>query len=293
MTSADVPRQPIDRGDAPAGRRDRGHDPRSRGERRAVAGDGRRPRADRPDGRHPTPRTARSTSRTSDAQLSSRTRLVAVGYAVERGRHDQPGRRDRPAGPRGRRADVRRRRPLRAARARSMSRRSGPTSWPARSTSSSARTSARSTAGPRSSTGCRSYKVRPAHDRFETGTAELRGRSPGRGRRSTTSRRSASASGRIRPRGAGDPDGRRRRSSPGWRAIRAYEHGSVRPAARRARRGSPASARLGDRRPGPAGRADADGGGDASTGVTPRAAAEHARRGRGSRPGTATSTPRA
>ena len=30
--------------------------------------------------------------------------------------------------------------------------------------------SASSTAGPRSSTGCRAYKVRPAHDRFETGT---------------------------------------------------------------------------------------------------------------------------
>ena len=155
MTSADLPRQSVDRGVARFGRRDRRDHARSRGERRPVASDGRRSRTwpSRPSTSRPT--TGRSTSRTSRQSCSSRTAVRRDRLRVQRDRHDQPGGRHRRDGPRGRRADLRRRRPLRRHTARSTSRRSGRTSSPARSTSSSGRTSACCTAGPRSSNGSR------------------------------------------------------------------------------------------------------------------------------------------
>ncbi len=55
--------------------------PRPRGERLDLAGDGRRPRRDRPDRRHQRRPTSRSTSRTSNRSSAPRTKLVAVGYA--------------------------------------------------------------------------------------------------------------------------------------------------------------------------------------------------------------------
>ena len=90
-----------------------------------------------------------------ESKLGPRTKLVAVGYASNAVGTINPVARDRRPRARGRRADLRRRRRLRAARPDRRPRRSTPTSSPAPPTSGSARTSARCTARPRSSTGCR------------------------------------------------------------------------------------------------------------------------------------------
>ena len=64
-----------------AGRRDRRHDARPRGQRQHLAGDGRGPGRRRSRPSTSTRPTSRSTSRTSSRSSSSRTKLVAVGYA--------------------------------------------------------------------------------------------------------------------------------------------------------------------------------------------------------------------
>ena len=113
--------------------------------------------------------TAPSTSMTSTApRPANEARGGRLG--VERRRDDQPGRRDRAARPRGRRLDVRRCRPRRAAPA---DRRAGARDRLPRLLDLQvlrARTPACCTAGPTILDALPTYKLRPAHDRFETGT---------------------------------------------------------------------------------------------------------------------------
>ena len=113
--------------------------------------------------RHARPRGPRVEARAADEARRGRLRQ-------QRGRHDQPGPRDRRPRARGRRADLRRRRRLRAARPDRRPRRSTPTSSSAR---------AYKWFGPHLGAlygkaevldRLPAYKVRPAHDRFETGT---------------------------------------------------------------------------------------------------------------------------
>ena len=113
---AHPPHRAQHRRDARARRRDRRHDPRPRGECLHLGGDG----ADRGvtvhkvdirDGRrHARPRGPRIEAHAAD---EARRR----GLRQQRGRDDQPGRRDRRPRPRGRGAHLRRRRRVRAARA--------------------------------------------------------------------------------------------------------------------------------------------------------------------------------
>ena len=149
------------RGDARPGRRDRRHDARPRGERLAP---GRRwpPIAASRSSRSTSARTtSRSTSRTSSRSSGRGRSSSPSGYASNAVGSVNPVTRDRRAGARGRRADLRRRRRVRAARADRRPRRSTRTSSPARRTSGSGRTSARCTARPTCSTTCRPSRSGP------------------------------------------------------------------------------------------------------------------------------------
>ena len=112
-----------------------------------------------------------------------------------------------------------------------------------------------------------SYKIRPAHDRFETGTQSFEAIAGARaaveyiasiGERFGAAHVSAFAG----------MTGRRLTAHAGMRAIRAYEIGPVRAAARRSGRDRRHPA-VGDRRPGPLRRADADGRADDRRDVPP------------------------
>ena len=148
----------------------------------------------RPGDVHPRPCVAR---RRPLGAHSPRRRRLRVECRGDR----EPGGRDRPAGACGRRLDLRRRGPLRAARPASTSSRSAPTSWPARPTSSSGRTSGSCGAAPRSWT--RSPPTRSGRPRTTGRRAPRTTKgSPARWRPSSTSPTSASGSARVGP---GDP----------------------------------------------------------------------------------------
>ena len=169
--------------------------PRPRGERRPVAGRRRGPRAHGPDGRDPAgrrharprgvrrdpPRRGRSWSRSAGRRTPSGT-INPVGELVR-------------AGPRGGRADVRRRGPRRAAPA---DRRPGDRDGLPRLLGLQVLRAARRascTGGPRPSTRCRrTSSGRPATG-SRPGRSTTRG-SRGRSRRSSTSPRSGSGTAR-------------------------------------------------------------------------------------------------
>ena len=168
-------RRALDHRLAAAGRHDRRDGAGPRGERGPVAERRRGPRAHRSGPWTSAPTTSRSTSRPSTPSSTSRPKLVAFGWASNAVGHHQPGRGARPPGPRGGRADVRRRRPCRAAPA---DRRPGgghrlPRLLGLQVLRPARRSAVR--AARRRSTRCRRYKLRPADDRFETGTLNHEG----------------------------------------------------------------------------------------------------------------------
>ena len=170
MSTPDAPPRALDRGDPRAGRRDRRHDAsttrRTSATWRAMAAD-----------RGVTVQTVDIDP--TDVTLDLEDLESKLGAADEarrgrlrqqRGRHDQPGPRHRRPGPRGRRADLRRRRRVRAARP---DRRRGPRHrLPRLLGLQVVRAAPRAccTARPTSSSALPVFKVRPAHDRCETGT---------------------------------------------------------------------------------------------------------------------------
>ena len=166
--------------------------PRPRRERRAVAARRRGSRRDRAPGRDRPRRVRRRPERVRrPAQRPHARGRVRLG--VERRRHRERRRRPVRAVPRGGRALLRRRRPLRARTGRSTSPRSGATSSSARRTSSSARTSA-SCSGGRSCSSA-TARTRCARRRTSRRTRGRRARStsrasPARRPRSPTCRRS-------------------------------------------------------------------------------------------------------
>ena len=208
---------------------------------------------------------------------------------LERARHDQPGRRDHPPGPCRGCAGVHRCGPFRASRPDRRARPSTPTSSPARPTSSSGRTSARCTARKRVLDGLPAYKVGRPTIASRPGRRTSR-RSPARLPRSTTWPGSANASAQLVPAEFPGLTGRRLDLKTAMRAIRAYElelFGQLVDGLERI----PGAPPVGDHAIGPG-----------STERTPTAAVtfDGLRRGprprrsggRGSPPGTATSTPR-
>ena len=148
-----------------------------------------------------------------ERQLTPRTKLVAVGLRQQRGGHDQPGRGDRPARSRGRRPDLRRCRPLRAARPdrRPGARHGLPGLLDLQVLRAAPRRPVRT---------CRSARepARPTRSGRPTIDSRPGPRAssplPAPGPRSTTSRRSGRASGPCRIRGRVSPRGGRN-SEPG------------------------------------------------------------------------------
>ncbi len=80
MTTLTLAYRPVDRRDARTGRRDRRDDARPRGELLDLAGDGGRPRRDGPDRGH-RPDDVTLDLEDLESKLGPRTKLVAVGYA--------------------------------------------------------------------------------------------------------------------------------------------------------------------------------------------------------------------
>jgi hypothetical protein len=112
---ADVPREPLDRGDAEGRRRDPRDRPRPRGQRVAVASHRRRSGADGSDGRRaPRGLHAGLGGLRCKAQRANEAGRLRLG--IERRGDDQPGWRARAPRPRRWRTDLRRRGPLRPAR---------------------------------------------------------------------------------------------------------------------------------------------------------------------------------
>ena len=264
-------RRALDHGGHAAGRRDRRHGPRPRGERRAVAGRRRGPRAHGPDGRDPAGRRhARPRGVRRDPPRPAEARRVRLG--VERGRHDQPGRRARPPGPRGGRADLRRRGARRAAPA---DRRPGDRDGLPRLLGLQVLRAARRgpvRAGRGRSTRCRRTSCGRPTTGSRPGRSTTRG-SPGRSPRSSTSPRWASATAapyaaalRRHDRAAGSTRTRGwPRSAPTrWPLFERLLDGlDV----------DPRRSRVGHHRPGPLRRAHADRGRSRFDGITAEAVA--------------------
>ncbi len=212
---ADVRPVALDRARAPARRRGGDLAPGPRGQPRAR-GSPPRPTPARPSARSTSTRTpARWILASLDAVLNGAHAPGRRRLRVQRGRDAEPGGRDRPAGARGGRLDVRGRGPLRAPRTAS-------TSWP--SETDFLACSAYKFFGPHVGIlygraelldSLPAYKVRPAVERWETGTQNHEGIA-GVGCRAGVSGRDR---GEVWRTGTGRDDGASG-SPPRWRRSR-------------------------------------------------------------------------